>query len=124
MIGNGESSTRVKRVRREPQTRPLIVSAARSRVTEQVLMSAPMARELRGYVRWAAKESGIEADEALVLTLDRALTDLLKKDTLWQAQKGGAASPKKDEGRPSLAPARTFSPSPAPPALPATTRDK
>ena len=73
-------------MKKEPQTRPLIVSAARSRVSERLAMSAKTARELRSYVKWAAKAAGMTEDEAMVLTLDRAVTELLRKDELWQAQ--------------------------------------
>jgi hypothetical protein len=57
---------------------PLIISAARSRVTMEVVMSAPISRELRRYVAWAAKEARLAEDEAMALTLDRAITDLLE----------------------------------------------
>jgi hypothetical protein len=97
MLGNGEPKGRGKRVRREKQTRPLIVSAARSRVSERVTMSAPTARELRSYVRWAAKAARIDEDEAQVLTLDHAVTALLKRDELWQAQKGVDTEDDNDE---------------------------
>jgi hypothetical protein len=89
MIGSGETGKRKKRVKREPQWQPLIVSAARTRVTMEVAMSAPMSRELRRYIKWAAKEARLTEDEAMVLTLDRAIGDLLRRDELWQAHEPG-----------------------------------
>ncbi len=82
------------------QTMPLIVSNARSRVTEKVVMSAIAARDLRAYVEWASSKIGIPEDEAMILTLDRALGEFLKKDRLWieyreQFLDGGRA---KEEG--------------------------
>jgi hypothetical protein len=118
MLGNGEPKGRGKRVRREKQTRPLIVSAARSRVSERVTMSAPTARELRSYVRWAAKAARIDEDEALVLTLDHAVTALLKRDELWQTQKGQETGEDDDER-----PGATAS-APRPVALPSNSSPK
>lgn len=103
MLGNGQTPGRGKRVRKEPQKRPLIVSAARSRVTERVAMSAVTARDLRNYVRWASKEAVIDEDEAMVLTLDRAIADLLKKDELYQSWKAMTDGGDDDE-EPSRAP--------------------
>lgn len=76
-------SQKTGRPRVPPQTMPLIVSNARSRVTEKVVMSAPTARDLRGYVEWASSKIGIPQDEAMILLLDRALGEFFKKDRLW-----------------------------------------
>ena len=65
------------------QTMPLIVSNARSRVTEKVVMSAIAARDLHDYIEWASSKIGIPPDEAMILTLDRALGEFFKKDRLW-----------------------------------------
>jgi enoyl reductase-like protein len=89
MFGNRKMG-RKKRIK-EAQIRPLIVSAARSRVSETVLMSAPAARELREYVKWAATAAMLPEDEATVLTLDRALTEFFRRDTLWKAHKERAS---------------------------------
>lgn len=85
MNGTNDSNGRGKRGRRE-QTRPLIISPARSRVELNVTMSAATARELRAYVRWAANVAALEEEEAMALTLDKAIPDLLKRDALWQTQ--------------------------------------
>jgi hypothetical protein len=76
-------STKGGRPKVREQTMPIIVASARSRVTENVVMSATAARDLRRYVEWASSKIGIPEDEAMILTLDRALGDLLKKDKLW-----------------------------------------
>lgn len=65
------------------QTMPLIVSTARSRVTEKLVLSALAARDLHAYVEWASGKIGIPQDEAMILTLDRAIGEFLKKDRLW-----------------------------------------
>lgn len=74
-VGRPKSST--------VQTMPLIVSTARSRVTEKLVMSALAARDLHAYVEWASSKIGIPEDEAMILTLDRAIGEFLKKDRLW-----------------------------------------
>lgn len=110
MLEDGtKKSGRGKRTKREPQTRPLIVSAARSRVVEKLVISAPTCKELRAYVRWAANLARIAEDEAMVLTLDRAIGDLLRKDELWQS-----ARDNEHPGAPSSLPPRPANPIPPP----------
>jgi hypothetical protein len=85
-LSNGEappSGRKMGRPKTATQTMPLIVSNARSRVTEKVAMSAVASRDLRAYVEWASSKIGIPEDEAMILTLDRALGEFLKKDRLW-----------------------------------------
>jgi hypothetical protein len=79
-----EKGGKKKKTKADGQLRPLIVSAARSRVTEEVTMSAATSRDLARYVRWAAKEARLTQDEAMTLTLDRAIGDLFKRDEAWQ----------------------------------------
>jgi hypothetical protein len=86
MPDSAPKTGRVKKKTREPQRRPLIVNAARSRVKKEITMSAATARALRDYVRWAAAEASLTEDEATILTLDKAVAELLRKDELWQAQ--------------------------------------
>lgn len=97
------------------QVRPLIVSAARSRVTQEVAMSAATWRELMGYARWAAQAAGMTLEEATILTLDRAVGDLLRKDELWQQVRTR-------NGAEVAAPAPAPAPPPSGPALPSTGR--
>lgn len=78
---NGKERTRIKS---DNQVLPLIVSAARSRVREPILMSAATSRDLRRYVKWAAGQTRMSSDEVMVLTLDKAIGDLLKRDEAWQ----------------------------------------
>jgi hypothetical protein len=77
-----------KKVNEGTQLRPLIVSAARSRVSETVTMSAATSRELAAYVRWASKAAGLSIGEALTMTVDRSIGDFLKRDEAWQQAKG------------------------------------
>src|SRR6185436_13661481 len=110
-MGNGNSSGRGKRVNRVEQTLPLIMSGAKSRVTEKLAMSTLTSREVRAYVRWASRTAGIPEDEAMVLTSDRAFGDFFKRDELWQKQK----SEIEEEGGAEVAPAPA---GPTPPVRP------
>jgi hypothetical protein len=101
-----------KKVNEGAPLRPLIVSAARSRVSETVTMSASTSRELAAYVRWASRAAGLSIGEALTMTVDRSIGDFLKRDEAWQQAKG-------DQGgdlvsaSPSPPPAPTSSPHPS-----------
>lgn len=69
-------------------TMPLFLGAARTRVKEEVVMSASTARELRGYVDWAGGRAMMPDDEALIRTIDHALTEYFKNDKAWQIERG------------------------------------
>ena len=87
--GEGQNSRR-KRIIKEGQALPLFLSAARSRVSERVVMSAVTSRELQRYLRWASAAAGLGRDEAQVMLLDRAIGDYMKRDEAWQVEKGAA----------------------------------
>ena len=80
-------------------TMPLFLGAARTRVKEEVVMSASTARELRGYVDWAGGRAMMPDDEALIRTIDHALTEYFKNDRAWQIEReeflGSAPTPSK-----------------------------
>jgi hypothetical protein len=102
MTENGKK----KVMRQAAQVRPLIVSASRSRVTQEVSMSASTSRDLMAYARWAAKEAGMTTEEAVILTVDRAVGDLLRKDDAWQKARARVGVPaERGEGSPNPAPA-------------------
>jgi len=88
MLGNGETKRRKKSVSRVEQRLPLVMSGTRSRTQQPVMMSSTTATDLHAYVRWVSKVAHVPADEAMVLTIDRAIGDLLRRDELWQAHRG------------------------------------
>ena len=102
-----------KRRRRVVATRspalPLFMTASRSRLTERVSMSAPVCREMQSYIRWGVEVSRFSSEEVQVMMLDRALTDYLKKDGAWQAEKTRRAA----EGAGPMAEGSTASEAPA-----------
>ena len=67
-----------------PQTLPLFLHDLRSRVKQQLIISAPMARELRAYAGWAGQLIVMAPDEVLVRAVDRALDEYFKRDKLWR----------------------------------------
>jgi hypothetical protein len=77
---------------------PLFLGAARTRVKEEVTMSAPVARELRSYVDWASGLAMMPDDEVLVRTIDHALSEYFRNDKAWQRDRaelvGAASGPK------------------------------
>lgn len=64
----------------------------RSRVNVPMIVSAPTARDLRNYVDWAVRLTGMSADEVLVRTIDHALTQYFKTDKLWRRERDQAAA--------------------------------
>jgi hypothetical protein len=76
-------------------TMPLFLGAARTRVKEEMTISAPVARELRAYVDWASGLAVMPDDEVRVRTIDHALTEYFRNDKAWQKDRadflGGAA---------------------------------
>jgi hypothetical protein len=88
-------------------TMPLFLGAARTRVKEEITMSAPVSRELRSYVDWASGLAMMPDDEVLVRTVDHALTEYFRTDKAWQKDRAefvGAAASKtgpKTESTPS-----------------------
>lgn len=73
-------------------TMPLFLGAARTRVREEVTMSAPVARELHTYVDWASGLAMMPDDEVLVRTIDHALTEYFRNDKAWQKDRGDSRS--------------------------------
>lgn len=65
-------------------TMPLFLGAARTRIREEITMSAAVARELRSYLDWASSLAMMPDDEVLVRTIDHALTEYFKNDKAWQ----------------------------------------
>ena len=93
MQSKGESQVgRRKRGAGEARRLPLFMSAGRSRVNEQVAMSATTARERQRYLRWAAATARVTRDEAEVMMLDRALGDFMKRDEAWQIEKAATGN--------------------------------
>jgi hypothetical protein len=91
-------------------TMPLFLGAARTRVKEEITMSASVARELRAYVDWASGLAMMPDDEVLVRTIDHALAEYFKNDRAWQKDRnevfGGAGAASK------LVPVKTETASP------------
>ena len=67
-----------------PQTLPLFLHEAHSRVRYEVIISGFMIRELRGYVEWAGRLTMMAPNEVMVRTVDRALAEYFKRDKLWR----------------------------------------
>ena len=67
-----------------PQTLPLFLHEAHSRVRFEVIISGFMIRELRGYVEWAGRLTMMAPNEVMVRTVDRALAEYFKRDKLWR----------------------------------------
>jgi hypothetical protein len=66
-------------------------------------MSSPTARELRSYVSWASGVAMMPDDEALIRTIDHALSEYFKNDKAWQKERAEfiatAAAPAKAAGK-------------------------
>jgi hypothetical protein len=77
-------STNKKGRPKQEQTKPLIFERFRSRVTRALSMSAKTAADLDRYIVWACSEVGADANEALTLVLDQALSQLFQRDKLFQ----------------------------------------
>jgi hypothetical protein len=77
----------MSRKKKAPPGMPLIFAGARSRVEKKVPMGAATWSELRKYLEWATGKTQMTSDEALVLVMDRALGDLFRADSAWQAEK-------------------------------------
>jgi hypothetical protein len=87
MPATSDSKKRRRRIATDGPAMPLFMTASRSRVTERVAMSAPVCSEMQSYLRWAVEVSRFSPEEVQVMMLDRALTDYLKRDRAWQAEK-------------------------------------
>jgi hypothetical protein len=85
-------SGRHKRAANEVSRLPLFMSAGRSRVSENVAMSAATAREKQRYLRWASEAARVSREEAEVMMLDRALGDFMKRDEAWQIEKAAVGN--------------------------------
>ena len=104
-----KTTTRKGRPPTTAQTMPLFFGAARGRIKEEIIMSAPTARELRSYVGWASGLLMMPDDEVLIRIVDHALTEYFKRDGAWRKARsevlasavttaGGAASAKQQAG--------------------------
>ncbi len=77
-------STNKKGRPKQEQTKPLIFERFRSRLTRPLSMSAKTAADLDRFIERASSEVGADADEALTLVLDQALSQLFQRDKLFQ----------------------------------------
>ncbi len=98
------------RPKKQQQTKPLIFERSHGRVERTVSMSPYTAAQLDRYVAWAAAEVGAQEDEAMMLTIDQALTSWFRRDQLFRK----CAEDKTETGTCSAPIARPASP----PALP------
>jgi hypothetical protein len=83
------SQGKIGRPGKKDQTRPLIFERVRSRVTRQVSMSAKTGEDLDRYIMWAAAAVGADEEEAMLLTMDKALTQFFQRDKLFQESVDG-----------------------------------
>ncbi len=78
---------KVGRPKASPRTGPLVLGEdfARTRVTLEI--SERTAAVLADYTRWVEKSAGISANEARFKTVDFALREIFRRDTVWQAER-------------------------------------
>jgi hypothetical protein len=75
------------KTRGRPKTdhsRPLIFQRARARVVRQIPITAKIAATLDRYVDWAALQTNADKEETLILTIEKSLEWLFKRDRLFQ----------------------------------------
>ena len=106
---------KVGRPKAPPRTGPLVLGEdyARTKVTLEI--SERTAEVLAEYTRWVEKSSGISASEAKFKTVDFALREIFRRDSVWHAARSAPSEPAK------AAPVVTPPPRPAaatPPSLP------
>jgi len=106
---------KVGRPKAPPRTGPLVLGEdyARTKVTLEI--SERTAEVLADYTRWVEKSSGISANEARFKTVDFALREIFRRDSVWHAARRASSEPAK------AAPVVTPGPRPAaatPPSLP------
>jgi len=65
-------------------TMPLFLGAARTRIKEEITISALVSRELRAYIDWASGVAMMPDDEVRVRVADHAFTEYFKNDKAWQ----------------------------------------
>jgi hypothetical protein len=108
-------------------TMPLFLGAARTRIKEEITISAPVSRELRAYVDWASGLAMMPDDEVRVRVADHAFTEYFKNDKAWQRDRAellgigsSVAKPNGKEDAPPapLAPGAKQDPKPAYPVTP------
>ena len=76
---------KVGRPKAPPRTGPLVLGEdyARTKVTLEI--SERTAEVLAEYTRWVEKSSGISANEARFKTVDFALREIFRRDSVWHA---------------------------------------
>ena len=110
---------KVGRPKAPPRTGPLVLGEdyARTKVTLEI--SERTAEVLADYTRWVEKSSGISANEARFKTVDFALREIFRRDSVWHAARRAPSEPAK--AAPVATPAPAPGPRPAaatPPSLP------
>ena len=108
---------KVGRPKASPRTGPLVLGEdyARTKVTFEI--GERTAEVLAEYTRWVEKSAGISANEARFKTVDFALREIFRRDSVWHAARRASSEPAK------AAPVATPAPAPrpaaaAPPSLP------
>ena len=98
---------KVGRPKASPRTGPLVLGEdlARTKVTLEI--SERTAEVLADYTRWVEKLAGISANEARFKTVDFALREIFRRDTVWQAERRAPSEP-----------ATAAAPVPSPPPVP------
>ncbi len=108
---------KVGRPKAPPRTGPLVLGEdyARTKVTLEI--SERTADVLAEYTRWVEKSSGISANEARFKTVDFALREIFRRDSVWHAARRAPSEPAK--AAPVVTPAPASRPAAAtPPSLP------
>jgi hypothetical protein len=86
---------KVGRPKTPPRTGPLVLGDdyARTKVTLEI--SEQTAGVLAEYTRWVEKSSGISANEARFKTVDFALREIFRRDSVWHAARRAPSEPAK-----------------------------
>ena len=109
---------KVGRPKASPRTGPLVLGEdfARTKVTLEI--SERTAAVLADYTRWVEKSAGISANEARFKTVDFALREIFRRDTVWQAERRAPSEPATAAAPVTAPPPAPRPAAAAPPSLP------
>jgi hypothetical protein len=78
---------KVGRPKANPRTGPLVLGEEYARTKLSLEIGERTAEMLAAYTRWVEKSAGISANEARFKTVDFALREIFRRDTVWQAER-------------------------------------
>jgi hypothetical protein len=87
-----QTSTRKGRPPVPPQTMPAFLKSASNRTMRELPMSVPTAKAIDEYIEWSSARAQMQKHEALYRFIDHVLGDFIRRDGLWQAERGKAAT--------------------------------